>query len=212
MLERNIALNAIPNTIVAAFAQRKLCDSNSDRSIAGADVRAWWATNTQSTAMPPRIDATVAPDVHPQSSPRTSPSVSSTEPATRSPTPSGAGSLLSGSRDSRSDRRPMTIVATPTGRLITNTQRQPPHSTSAAPSVGPTAPASAAVAPQIAAEIGIRSRGVDRRMSASDDGTSAAPPTACTARAATSITGFGATAHSNDAAVNNATPARNICL
>src|SRR4026208_674128 len=59
MLERNIALNATPNTIVAAFAQRKLCDSNSDRSIAGADVRAWWTTNAPSTTSPPTIDATV---------------------------------------------------------------------------------------------------------------------------------------------------------
>ena len=41
MLDRNIAVNAVPNAIVARLPQPKLRIANSERSIVGAAVRAW---------------------------------------------------------------------------------------------------------------------------------------------------------------------------
>jgi hypothetical protein len=76
--------------------------------------------------------------------------------------------------------------------------------------VGPTAPATAPTALQIATAAGIFDRGNVWSTSASDDGTSAAAPTACSIRAATRTPADGASPHSADAAVNTTTAPRNV--
>ena len=47
---------------------------------------------------------------------------------------------------------------------------------------------------------------------ASDAGTSSAPATPCSARAATRIGAVGATAHSSEVTANHATPSMSACL
>ena len=78
--------------------------------------------------------------------------------------------------------------------------------------VGPTAPAAAPIAPQIATATGRRSRGYARITRASDDGMSAAAPTACTIRKAIRTSTVGASAHATEAVVNRAEPVRNTRL
>ena len=103
-------------------------------------------------------------------------------------------------------------MAMPTGRLITKTHRQLASSTSTDPRVGPIAPATAPIAPQIATATGSRSRGKARITSASDEGSSAAAPSACTTRKAISTSTVGATAQASEASVNSVVPSRNIFL
>ncbi len=89
-------------------------------------------------------------------------------------------------------------------------QRQPKFSTTKAPSVGPAAPATAPTAPQMATATGIFERGKVCSTRASDDGTSAAAPTAWRMRAATSSPAVGARPHSIEATVNSTAAARNV--
>ena len=91
-----------------------------------------------------------------------------------------------------------------------NAHRQPRCSTTNAPTVGPAAPATAPTAPQMATAIGIFSRGKVWSTRASDAGTSAAAPTACSTLAATSGPAAGARPHSIDAAVKMTTAVRNV--
>ena len=88
--------------------------------------------------------------------------------------------------------------------------RQPKFSTTSAPSVGPKAPATAPIAPQIATATGTFSLGKVCSTRASDDGTSAAAPTACRTRAATRNPAVGARPHSIEARVNTTTAVRNV--
>ena len=210
MLDRNMALKAIPKANVAALPHAKFRAPNNERSTTGRSVRRWWATNTPSSANPAAVTASVRVESHPQSSPLTMPSVTRTVEMTRSAGPAAEGTTAAGSRDSVSTRRPIATMSAPTGTFTRNTQRQPPVSTRAAPSVGPTAPATAPVAPQMASVTGIRSRGVDRSTSAREDGTSAAAPNACSTLAITRAVGPGATAQRTDAAVKTTAPSRKV--
>src|SRR5690606_14173794 len=84
--------------------------------------------------------------------------------------------------------------------------------TSAAPSVGPRAPATAPVAPHTARANGSLAWGVPRRTSAIEEGRRIAAPRPCTSRARTSTAGFGAIAQASDATVKSVDPARNVAL
>ncbi len=79
-----------------------------------------------------------------------------------------------------------------------------------APSVGPSAPATAPTALQIATAIGIFAFGKVCRIRASEDGTSAAAPMACSIRAITRMATVGARPQSIEAMVNTTTAPRNV--
>jgi hypothetical protein len=100
------------------------------------------------------------------------------------------------------------MVSTPIGRFTTNTQRQS-TCTSSPPSTGPAAAASPPTAAQLRVARVRRSAGTVASSSASDVGSWAAAPIACTDRATTRTHSVGAAAHARDARVNSATPARN---
>ena len=93
-----------------------------------------------------------------------------------------------------------------------NAQRQPPASTSTPPSDGPIAAATAPVAVQIAVAVARCDAGNSGSSSPSDVGTRIAPPTACSSRAATSVSTDPAMPHSTDATRNSTMPTRNIRL
>jgi len=95
------------------------------------------------------------------------------------------------------------------GTLTKNTSRQSAHATSAPPSAGPVAAATAPVAPQIEVAVARCARGNSGSRSASDVGTTAAAPRACTTRAAMSTAGVGASPHPAEATRNTTIPARN---
>ena len=93
------------------------------------------------------------------------------------------------------------------GRFAQKTQRQPSHSVMAPPHSGPiSAPPSeaAAIAPSPSSR---RPRGSSPTTIAIATGTTAPPPTACNARAATSHSKVGATATSALPAMNSASAA-----
>ena len=124
------------------------------------------------------------------------------------PTPIIDGTRVSGSDDSFRCFFPATIVNTPIGRLMKNAHRQLSASTIAAPSVGPSAPATPPVAPQIATACGTLSRGNACITRASDDGISTAAPAACRMRKAMRSSIVGASPQAMDAIVNSVEPAR----
>ena len=73
----------------------------------------------------------------------------------------------------------------PTGRLMKNTQRQSKFSVSQPPSIGPRIGPTMMPAPQIAIAWPTFSSGLMSSSTACDSGTSAAPNTPCSSRAAT---------------------------
>ena len=97
----------------------------------------------------------------------------------------------------------------PTGRFSRKTHRQLAASTSAAPSVGPRAPAAAPVAPQMATAWGTFSAGKARSTRAREAGMSRAEPAACPTRKTISSSGVGARAQASDATVKTVEPSRN---
>ena len=99
------------------------------------------------------------------------------------------------------------MVSTPMGRFTTNTQRQS-TCTSRPPTTGPAAAASPPTAAQLRVARVRRSAGTVASSSASDVGSCAAAPVACTTRASTSAQRVGAAAQASEARVNTATPAR----
>ena len=98
----------------------------------------------------------------------------------------------------------------PTGTLRKNAHRHPKFSIKSAPIVGPAAPATAPIAPQIATAIGIFSRGNVCSTNASDAGTSAAAPTAWAMRPRIRNPTVGASPHSTDAPVKITTAVRKV--
>src|SRR3954466_11306188 len=97
----------------------------------------------------------------------------------------------------------------PISRLTRNTQRQLVRSTSTPPSDGPVAAATAPVAPQIAVAVARLAAGNSGSISPSEVGTTIAPPTAWSTRAAINSSTFGAKAHNADAARNVHRPTKN---
>jgi|GEM_PF-2990507 len=97
----------------------------------------------------------------------------------------------------------------PMGTLTKNTSRQSTHPTRTPPSAGPVAAATAPVAPQMAVAVARCASGNSGSSRASDVGTTAAAPSACSTRAAISIPGFGASPHSAEASRNTTIPTRN---
>jgi hypothetical protein len=95
------------------------------------------------------------------------------------------------------------------GTLSRNTHRQPGPVTSQPPRKGPTA-AATPPNPDQAPTARARSSGWKTDwISARDPGVSSAPPMPCNARAAISISAFGASPHMTDASVNHTTPTTN---
>ena len=101
-------------------------------------------------------------------------------------------------------------AARPIGTFTKNAQRQPPQSTSTPPSDGPSAAATAPVAVQIAVAVARWCAGNSASRRPSEVGTRIAPPTACSMRAATSISTDPATPHRTDAPRNVQIPIMNI--
>ncbi len=95
-------------------------------------------------------------------------------------------------------------------RLTKNTQRHPAASTSAPPSDGPSAAATAPVAPQMPVAVARCASGNSGSSRASEVGTSAAAPAAWTTRAATRTSTVGARPAAAEAARNVSRPAMNI--
>ncbi len=128
-------------------------------------------------------------------------------PAASTPAPSRSGNRpTAGSRLSSSTRAATAIVTSPIGRLTRNTQCQL-SCTSTPPSGGPAAAATAPLADQIATARGRWGAANSTSTSARDVGNSAAAPTACATRAATSQPTDGAAAHRPEAATNTSAPA-----
>ena len=182
---------------------------NSPSSSTGAGCRA----QRHSSSGVSSADAANAPTVRgspqPHSGPCTAPRASVPTAATASTDPSRSGRPSAERSGGAGIRRPSHSAASPIGRFTRKTSRQPPRSTISPPSTGPSAEASAAT-PAIAPITFIRCSGGNAAITSScEDGTSSAPPAACSTRAATSSGTVGAVAQSTDPAVNAARPARN---
>ena len=89
----------------------------------------------------------------------------------------------------------------PTGTLMKNTQRQSKFSVSQPPSIGPRIGPTMMPAPQIAMAWPTRAGGLMSSSTACDRGTSAAPKTPCSRRAATMPPSEPATPHRPEAIV-----------
>ena len=116
-----------------------------------------------------------------------------------------------GARDSGTYIAVSTIATSPTGRLTKNTARQPIESTSAPPTIGPSARLIPNIAPQTPIACA-RSRGSSNTLRTIDiaTGLSIAPPTACTTRAAMRKPRLGASAHSSEPSENTTRPVWNV--
>jgi hypothetical protein len=90
--------------------------------------------------------------------------------------------------------------------VIRNAIRQETSSTSQPPKTGPTAIAVPLSADQIPIAFALSFPSNDAPRIARDSGTRSAPPTPCTARAATSCPGSGAKAHQAEATAKIAAP------
>jgi hypothetical protein len=214
-LPKNATENPVEKASSPTLPQRTPLIRNSPSGNSGLATRADRSRNNP-TADSPAIPATSTPvPVQPQSSVCTTPNDTRPSPPASSSTLAGSGRRREAAPDARDSTRirgPTSSTPTTTGTLRKKTERQPQASTIAAPTVGPTAPATAAKAPQIATATGIRSRGYAARTSASDDGISPAAPTACSTRAPISHPTDGDSPHSADPRQKTAAAVRNVRL
>ena len=106
----------------------------------------------------------------------------------------------------------MATTAAATGRLMTNTSRQPCGTAliSNPPRSGPAAVATPPSPDQAPIAAPRSSSAKDACRMARLPGVSSAPPTPCRARAAMSTATFGASPHSSDAIANQTVPIMNI--
>ena len=124
--------------------------------------------------------------------------------------PAGSNRRARGARDSGTNSAAHTIATAATGTLIQKTDRQPKASTSPPPRIGPSASASPDIEPKTPMA---RARSAVPvyvfATIATAAGLSMVPPTACSARAATSQPTPGASPHSSDPRPKTARPTWN---
>ena len=166
----------------------------------GTDVRSSQATNAASTAAPASSEPTISGEPQPTELPRTSPQTIPKRPALTSTRPRAsslfAAPWVSSRRDSASGTRAM-----PIGTLSQKIQCQEMPLTTAPPTSGPNATASPLTPPHAPSATPRRSAGTAADRIVSVSGVTIAPPSPCTARAASSAAIEGARAAAAEAAV-----------
>ncbi len=205
----SIPAKATVNSSAAVLAAAKLGTRSSGSSTMGAG----WCAERRRNQPVSRTAASRPPmtraEPQPQSSPLTRATARAAMAAVRSPAPNRSGSGPSSlPRSLGSTRAPTAKAAAPTGTLAMNTQRQS-ASTSSPPRTGPSPAAIPPIEAQARMAPGRSAGGVASSSSAREVGISAAAPAACTTRAASSQPTAGASAHSAEATVKTASPARN---
>ena len=185
----------------------------SARSKSGAGCVRDRCTNSHSSTAEPRTVSKVGTLTKPQLS------VCAIASTSR-PTPIEAiGTLIGSTRSGRSSDRdswrmaaPAAIASTATGTFTRNTERQPNALMRIAPIVGPSAAASAPVAPQMPTAMPRRSGGNAGKSNARPAGNCIAPPTDCSTREAISVDGSTLSPDANEPIMNTNKPARNSFL
>jgi hypothetical protein len=196
----------IPNAITSdtALMRLKPRSANSVSGTIGARARACHATKATSSAPPPIRPARTGPLVQPCESPRTRPNTTPNSPALTSRTPGGSSrpapprlSLTSATTGS---------TRMPIGTLIQKIHCHDAYSVIPPPITGPSATPSPLIPPHSPKASPRRSGATTLASSVSVSGMTTAPPSPCTARAATSAPTLGASAAAADATVKTDMP------
>src|SRR3954451_19711194 len=203
----------MPATVVARFVRLNSRCLRSGSSTTGARCQEQRLTNSAASA----TDAANAPmifgDAHPQLLPWTMPRVSSASDNARISAPARSGRVRRpGERLSTSLRPASTTTSAPIGTFTRKQRRQSERWINVPPIGGPSAAAMAADEPYTVSARARRPAGNAFTTSASDAGTTIAPPSAWSARAPIRKPALGAIAQRALAVVNSTTPTWNMRL
>src|SRR5262245_57831254 len=154
-------------------------------------------------------DARICALVQPASLPRSSPDTIRKSAAENVTSPATSVLRAPGSRDSCTLSHATATAKTPTGTLTKKIQRHPSESVRMPPTSGPAATARPTVEPQMAIAPARSGPRYSAPINASAVANSAAPPTPCSARAASSVATFVASPQSSEAALKTTTPTTN---
>ena len=204
---KQVPIIAVSTVMIAVLAAAKVRSRKRRRSKSGEEARSSHQIQRARSATAATNSPAMTPEVQPQSLPWMMARVRQKRPAVTRPTPGqSSGAEWCSSRRPRARASASTIPSAPAGTLNQKTAGQPQRSTSTPPSTGPAAAAAELSAPKSPAAKPCRSSGKARSMSASEVGTTAAAPTACTTRQATSASTVAARAQKNEAPVKSARP------
>jgi hypothetical protein len=194
---------------VTRLAAAKARDRKSPRGTIGSRIRASTTTKATSVAAPPTRGTSVRTDERPPAlgASRSAHTIAPSPMVARSAPRTSMCLAALASRVSATRRVASSTVATPSGTLKKNSQRQDAYAMTQPPRMGPTAAAMAVAADHVPIAAARVPRGYAAPMSARLPGTSSAAPTPCTARPMMSPVAEGARPHAADASAKRTTPA-----
>ena len=202
----NTANIPAPRQNVASWTPRNARRRNSETSSIGWLCLISTTTKATISTAPATSVPTIWPLDQPTSFPRKRPNTIRKRAAEKKSSPATSVRTVPGSRDSRSLRTASVSANAPIGTFTKKIQRQLSASVMIPPSSGPAATASPIVEPQAAIAFPRSGPWYSAPISARAVANSAAPPTPCSARAASSVATFGAMPQRNDASVKIDTP------
>jgi hypothetical protein len=209
MFDNSPAANATVNAIATTLDHANVRTRNKAGSTTGDACRADRHQNNAPVTKATTNDAITRPLPQPQSGAFTKPSASAPIATTTSPTPARSGSWADRScRASGNVSAAITNATKPIGTLTRKTHRQD-AATNSPPATGPAAAARPPVAAQIRTARVRRAAGTAVISRPRLVGVSAAAPTACKPRNATSGHRPGLSAHAALPMTNTARPSRN---
>ncbi len=181
------------------------------RSIRGSAWRSSYGTRQASASAATAKQASVRGEPQPAAGASMNPYVTVASTTMISTWPTGSIRRARGARDSGTNSAHSTNAATPTGMLIQKIACQPAVPTSVPPTSGPSAMLRPIMPPHTPMALA-RSRGSVKVFVMIDmaTGLSMEPPTACSARAATSQPRLGASEHMSEPSVNSVSPVWNV--